>query len=93
MTKQNTKRIHIEIKGKSHEDESKKILSQRALDLGLKGYAQHNDGIVQVVAEGGRENVWALVKVCTSLKIKAKINEIVFYFREPENKFKNFSLI
>ena len=87
------KRLHIKIKGKDHEEASKRHVAKMAKTLNLKGYTQHETGIVEVVAEGKKERLWELVKSCTGIKVKTQIKEIIFYFKDWEGNFTSFILI
>ena len=85
------KRVHIQIKGSANDKKSKNEIAKKASLLGLKGYAKHEPGKVEIVAEGRREHLWELVKHCTVIKIKFR--EALFYFSDSKGNLGKFGLI
>ncbi|OGC50490.1 hypothetical protein A2716_04780 [candidate division WWE3 bacterium RIFCSPHIGHO2_01_FULL_40_23] len=92
MKKDQLKRVHIKIKGKRHEKESKTIILKLARKFKLTGFVSGREGVVEVIAEGEKVNLFEFLKNYTSINMKSKIKEILFYFKEAENKFTGFSL-
>lgn len=86
------KRVHIKIRGVSRKDHYHDFLSQAVTDLGLTGFAVLEGDALEIVAEGERNMIWELVKKCTAVGFKVRIDEFVFYFRDPEGTFTSFSL-
>ena len=76
---QTGKRVHIKIRGSRNEKNSMDKLMEKAHSLGLKGYAGE-EGTVEVIAEGNKQQLWKLVKHCTFLR--TKFSEILFYFTD-----------
>ena len=82
MSNLQTKRLHIKIKGKNHHTEAKKLMDKAVKELNMTGYMERTDSEVLMVAEGTKEQTWGLIQKVTQNKFKAKIEEILFYFKD-----------
>ena len=84
--------IHLIVSGMVQGVNFRRNAQNKAIELGLKGYAKNlPDGNVEVVAEGDEEKLKELIEFIRKGPGVAKIEDIKITHKEPEN-FKNFDI-
>lgn len=69
------------------------FVSHRALSLGLRGYARNKgDGNVEVVAQGTRNSLEALLALLRQGPSAAEVDDVETIWREPTEHFSGFSI-
>ena len=85
--------IHLIVSGRVQGVFFRANVRDRALQLGLKGYAKNlENGDVEVVADGSEEKLKELVDFIKKGPGISKVTGLQIKHKEPEN-FKNFKII
>ena len=85
--------LHLIVSGRVQGVFFRANTKQKALELGLKGYAKNlDDGTVEVVAQGEEKEVKDFIEYLKKGPGIAKVAGIKIKHKEPEN-FKSFEII
>ena len=85
--------VHLIISGKVQGVFFRHNTMKKADELGLKGYVRNlQDGSVEVVAEGIKENLEELVEFCKNNPGFSKVDDVKVHFEESKSQFNNFEI-
>ena len=86
-------RLHLMIKGDVQGVFFRDFVKKQSKFLNLKGWVRNTpEGNVEVVAEGGRENLLRLSEKCIRGPIIAKVEKIDLQWENPTGAFNDFEI-
>ena len=87
------KRVKIAVHGDVHGVFFRASTRDKALDLGLKGYAKNMpDGTVEVVAEGPEDKLKELIAFCKNNPGYSNVSKVTVKEEEATNEFDGFRI-
>ena len=85
--------VHLIVSGRVQGVFFRANVRNKAIGLGLKGYAKNmSDGNVEIVAQGNEEKIKELIDFIKKGPGIAKVTDLKIKHKEPEN-FKNFEIM
>jgi acylphosphatase len=68
--------------------------TRKARKVGVKGFVKNlNDGTVEVVAQGGKENLERLLAYLHKGSILSHVENVTIQWRTPQKNFDSFTLV
>jgi acylphosphatase len=72
----------------------RRFVKKNALKLGLKGYAKNLlDGRVEVVAQGSKENIEKILKICEKGTFLSDVKSVQIEWEDDLDKFFDFQVL
>lgn len=72
----------------------RRFVKKNALNLGLKGWAKNlPDGRVETLAQGSKENIEKLVKICEKGTFFSDIKSVQIEWEEDSDEFVDFQIL
>lgn len=91
--KNSIEELHALVRGEVQEVGFRYFASQKALSLGVRGYARNkSDGAVEVVAQGPRSTLENLLALLRQGPSAAEVDEVETTWREPSEHLSGFSI-
>ncbi len=89
----NNIRIHLFISGRVQGVFFRSNSCEKAVSLGLRGFVKNlDDGRVEIVAEGEKENIGELVEFCKKGSLIAKVGDLEIRYEKVKDEFKEFKI-
>lgn len=87
------KRVHIFVYGRVQGIFFRYNTNKVANKLGLKGFVRNlDDGGVEVIAEGNKNNLKELIEFCKKGPLGARVKDIKINFEKAKNEFSGFEV-
>ncbi|MFA7158787.1 MAG: acylphosphatase [Kiritimatiellia bacterium] len=88
-----TARVHLKIYGRVQGVCFRHFCREEALRIGLKGYVRNNDdGCVEAVAEGDKNDVRAFAAWCRRGPPSANVTKLEENYEQPSGEYNSFSV-
>lgn len=86
-------RVHLRIEGRVQGVFFRASILEQAIRLGLRGWVRNcPDGSVEVVAEGERNGIEALVGWCHHGPPGAHVGNVALHWEDYQNEFQDFRI-
>lgn len=88
------RRAKIIVSGEVQSNRYRNFVRLTANDLNLKGYVKNiEDGTVEILAEGSKENLEKLVKKINIIKLPIRVDKMDVKYLEAFGQLRNFKII